>query len=194
MLFRDYRYVDGFPGYIVSNFGEVFSTKKGNVMQLKGRVTRKGYLSVGLYKKGDGGKFKTHNIHIAVGNAFIGKRTGELTFDHIDRDKLNNRADNIRLATKTEQTINRDMTKSNKSGFQNIRDYIDKRNGNEFYILEIDRNKKSLIWRKFKKTDYNLEDIVKIRDDTIAKYNHEVLLNKVHIQLIKHIRFYTCRY
>ena len=179
MLYRDYRYVDGYSGYIVSNFGEVFSTKRDKVRQLKGCANKEGYLNVSLC---DNNKPITHTIHALVGNAFIGLRTGGLSFDHIDRDKLNNRADNIQLATKSEQSVNRGIQKSNKSGFENICDY--KRYGYEYYRLDIVRNKKPLIWCKFKKTDYTLEDIVKIRDDTIAKYNHNVLLNKVHIELL----------
>tara|TARA_R110000796_G_scaffold7600_2_gene25900 strand:- start:476 stop:1003 length:528 start_codon:yes stop_codon:yes gene_type:complete len=174
----------------VSNFGEVFSTKRDKVRQLKGCANKEGYLNVGLC---DNNKPITHTIHALVGNAFIGLRTGGLSFDHIDRDKLNNRADNIQLATKTEQNINRDIGKNNKSGEKNIGNRFDKSNGNEFYILQIERNKKPLIRREFKKTDYNLEDVVKFRDDTIAKYDHTVLLNKVHIEMIKRIRSYTCR-
>ena len=63
----------------------------------------------------------------------------------------------------------------------------------ECYDLQIQKNKKTLIEKKFNKKKYTLEDIVKIRDDIIAKYDHTVLLNKVHIQLLKHIRFCTCR-
>jgi hypothetical protein len=155
------------------------------VIQLKACKDNVGYLNVGLCENG---KRKTVRIHALVGNAFIGERTDGLTFDHIDRDRLNNRADNIQLATRTEQIVNRTIQKSNKSGFKNIFDY--KHKGGDNYKLEIERNKKTLIRRYYKKTDYTLEDIVKIRDDTIAKYNHEVLLNKVHIELLKHIRSY----
>jgi hypothetical protein len=179
-MFRDYRYIENFPGYIISNFGEVFSIKGKKVRQLKTRL-RNGYLAIGL---SNNGKQISHNIHALVGNAFIGLRTGELTFDHIDRVKLNNRADNIRLATKAEQNDNRAMHKSNTSGFENIHDFIDKRYGYEYYRLQIERNKKTLIRQCYKKSDYTIEDVVKIRDDKIAKYNHEVCLNKVHLELL----------
>ena len=177
-MFRDYRYVENYPGYIISNFGEVFSTKRGNVKQLKSKLYNKGYLMLTLSKNN---KKTTHSIHALVGNAFIGLRTGGLSFDHIDRVKINNRADNIRLATNSEQNLNKGIQKRNKSGFQNICEY--KRNGTEYYKLEIKRNKKLIVDRRFRKTDYNIEDVAKIRDDVIAKYNHNVLLNKVHIEL-----------
>ena len=59
-MFRDYRYVENYPGYIISNFGEVFSTKRGNVIQLKGTDDGNGYLRVTL-------KNKNHKIHVLVG-------------------------------------------------------------------------------------------------------------------------------
>jgi len=173
-MFRDYRYVDGFPGYIVSNFGEVFSTKRKKVIQLKGTVDTFGYLRVTLSKNK---KQNIHKIHALVGNAFIGLRTGGLTFDHIDINKLNNRADNIRLATKSEQSIHRRMPKNNKTGEKHISQI------KKYYKLEITRNKKTIVHSNFRIDKYKIEDVVKIRDDILAKYNHEVLLNKVHIEL-----------
>ena len=179
MLYRDYRYVDGYSGYIVSNFGEIFSTKGKKVIQLKACLRNDGYLNVILCENC---KARNYAIHVLVGNAFIGLRTGEFTFDHIDRIRTNNRADNIQLATKSEQSENRGIQKNNKSGFENITNY--NHNGNEYYKLQIDRKKKSLIRQCYKKTDYNIEDVAKIRDDVLAKYNHEVCLNKVHIELL----------
>tara|TARA_R110000796_G_scaffold240932_1_gene362187 strand:- start:34 stop:597 length:564 start_codon:yes stop_codon:yes gene_type:complete len=181
-MYRDYRYIENYPGYIISNFGEVFSIKGKKVRQLKSSPNNNGYLMLTLSKNN---KHTTHSIHALVGNAFIGLRTGGLTFDHIDRIKINNRADNIRLATNSEQNLNKAIQKRNKSGFQNICEY--KRNGTEFYKLEIIRNKKLIVDRRFKISDYTIEDVAKIRDDIIAKYNHEVCLNKVHIELL-HVR------
>ena len=45
--------------------------------------------------------------HVAVALTFLGRRPSELhTVDHIDRDPLNNRVDNLRWATKYEQGAN----------------------------------------------------------------------------------------
>ena len=72
-----------------------------------------GYLQLGLLKNG---KRKTSKVHVLVGEAFIGLRTGEMTYDHIDRNNQNNRSDNLRLATKSEQGQNRNLLKNNKLG------------------------------------------------------------------------------
>ena len=123
LMFRDYRYVENYPGYIISNFGEVFSTKRGSGKQLKANP-RNGYLSIGLYKNGKG---KNHTIHALVGNAFIGLRNGEITFDHIDRDKSINNVVNLRWATPSENQQNTGLSKNNKLKIKNI-SYDESRN------------------------------------------------------------------
>ena len=176
LMFRDYRYVENYPGYIISNFGEVFSTKRGNVIQLKGTDDGNGYLRVTL-------KNKNHKIHVLVGEAFIGKRSNGKSYDHIDRNTKNNRVDNLRIATASIQCENRNVFKNNKLGVKNISLRTDKKDGWEYYRIRIQRNGKSLCEKRFAVTKYTIDDVIKIREDIIAKYNHEVLLNKVHTEL-----------
>ena len=154
--------VEGLEGrYSVSNYGRVYS-HFGKGRFLKPYPNNDGYLRVSLQKDGN----KSHRIHILVGNAFIGKREGELTFDHYpDRNKQNNKASNIRLATKSEQVINQKTRCTNKLGEKNICIYIDKRNGNVFYHIKITRKGKGVFQKRLNVEKYNLEDAVKLRDD-----------------------------
>ena len=157
-IFKD---VEGYEGrYSVSN-GRVYS-HIGKGRFLKPYTDKKnGYLQVGLCKNG---KLKTNRIHILVGNAFVGKRKDEMTFDHIDRNKLNNKACNLRLATKSEQVINRNILKNNKLGEKNI--CIDK---NKYYFINIKRNGKKMFYKRLHIDKFSLDDAVKIRDEFLNK-------------------------
>ena len=65
----------------------------------------------------DGKRQKVHNL---VAEAFLGPRPSSThTVDHIDRDVANNRVENLRWASKTEQVANRALPK-NKAGSRPI--------------------------------------------------------------------------
>ena len=166
-MFLDYRRIEGYEDYIISNRGEVYSTIKYKGTEWRERkqnVNSNGYKQLGLWKN----KIPTtYTIHILVGNAFIGKRKGEMTFDHIDRNKLNNRADNIRLATKTEQQINQKIKKNNTSGEKNITTFANK-SGNQYWKIQINRNKQILYNNKLSKKKFSLEDAVRIRNEFLS--------------------------
>ncbi len=52
---------------------------------------------------------------------------GEITVDHIDRDSLNNRRENLRLATQREQILNQKLRRDNTSNLRGVS--YDKTNG-----------------------------------------------------------------
>ena len=146
--------------YAISNMGRVYSHITNRI--LKGIPNKKGYLKVNLRKDGIR---KTIAIHVLVGNAFIGKREGELpTFDHIDINNQNNCADNIRLATRSEQSINRTIFKNNKTGYKNISIRVNR------YIIQIRRNKKIVFDKSYPKKDYTLEQVVEERNRFLEDY------------------------
>jgi len=174
MLYRDYRRIEGYEDYIISNYGEVISLKHGKSRIIKLQPTTKGYLGLSLYKDD---KRTQRKIHILVGNAFIGERTGKLTFDHIDRDKTNNRADNIRLATPEEQAINKGIYKNNKLRLQNIS--IQKKSDTySFYRINIKRNGKNFV-KSLNIKKYTLEDAIKIRDVQMEKLKSNANENEI---------------
>ena len=145
--------------YAISNMGRVYSHITNRI--LKGSPNKKGYLIVILCK--DGIRKKVC-IHILVGNAFIGKREGGLEFDHIDRNNQNNCADNIRLATRSEQQINQKLRCTNKTGYKNIRI-----NGNS-YRVQIRRNGELVFDKSYPKKDYTLEQVVEERNRFLDNY------------------------
>ena len=160
-MFLDYRRIVGFPDYIISNYGIVYSTKFGKVREMKPSYDKDGYKYVCLYKNG---VRKMLTVHSLVGNAFVGKREGEMTFDHWpDRTRTNNRADNIRLATLLQQAHNKGIQKNNKLGEKHICTTF--KPGYEYYAIQINRNKKIVFHKLLNKKKYTLEDAIKERDD-----------------------------
>ena len=167
-MLLDYRRVEGFPDYIISNNGIVWSTKYGKVIERKTDFSPNGYKQVSLCKDG---KQKTVTVHALVGIHFVGPRIGELTYDHWpDRTKTNNRANNIRLATKSEQSENQKTRKTNKLGEKNICTYIDKKGGREYYVVKFKHNSKIIFRKQLNKKKYTLEDAIKVRDDFLLTY------------------------
>jgi len=145
--------------YAVSNMGRVYSHI--NNIILKGNPNNQGYLLVDLRKHG---YRKTICIHILVGNAFVGLREGEMTFDHIDRNNQNNCADNIRLSTRSEQQINQKLRCTNTTGEKNITII------NNSYRIQIRRNTKIVFQKHFAKKDYTLEQVVEERNRFLDNY------------------------
>ena len=93
--------------YCVSNFGRVKSVTKVNNIErfLKGTDAGNGYLRVQIDKK-------LILIHHLVAYAFLGPRPDGLVIDHFDRNSLNNKANNLRYVTYTENNRNTDRYRS----------------------------------------------------------------------------------
>lgn len=89
-------------GYRVSNLGRVMSTKYGERL-VQGVAVANGYLYVTLPDPAR----RMIQLHRAVARLFAAPRPGATEVDHIDRDKHNNRADNLRWVTHTENMRNR---------------------------------------------------------------------------------------
>ena len=165
-MFRDYRRIEGYPDYIVSNYGEVYSTKKhySSLWRKMKQTQHRNYMAVSFWISK--GKVKTFKVHTLVGNAFVGKREGEMTYDHIDKNCLNNRADNIRLATRSEQRINTKLNKNNKLNQRNI-SLIHNKN-TSYYHISFRRNKKIVFSKILNKKKFSLDDAIKVRDEFLT--------------------------
>jgi hypothetical protein len=96
-----FKEIVGYPGYAISNLGNVKNTRTGLV--LKPGVSPHGYLKVTLYKDG---KRINHSIHRLAANAFIANADNKRCVDHIDGCVTNNRIENLRWATDSENRHN----------------------------------------------------------------------------------------
>lgn len=97
-----FKSIKGYEGlYEISDKGRVRSNynRLSGSRILKNMLANNGYYMVFLYK---GGKGKHITVHSLVAEAFLGYvRDGKRDFvvDHIDKDKLNNHLENLRIVS-----------------------------------------------------------------------------------------------
>ena len=106
--------IDNFPDYLIFSDGKVFSKKRNKF--LKEGTLKSGYKQVGLWKNG---KRKCFYIHRLIGIHYIPNPENKYSIDHINRDRSDNRIENLRWATHLEQCENQKencMFNTNKSG------------------------------------------------------------------------------
>ena len=116
--------IPGFPDYSLHRYGDndfrVWSKPRVDALGHKRRgkylrsyLQKKGYLTFSL---SNNGVEQFSSIHRIVCLAFHPNLEKKAEVDHIDREKLNNRPENLRWATRTEQLDNRGMYSNNTSG------------------------------------------------------------------------------
>jgi len=104
MIKEEWKVVEGFEDYEISNLGRVKSLKFGKEKILKYSNTFNNYNSIGLFKNKKSYRF---NIHQLVAIAFLNhKPCGyEVVVDHINDDIKDNRVENLQLITQRDNTF-----------------------------------------------------------------------------------------
>jgi hypothetical protein len=91
--------IEDFPGYFITESGEVISTVYGKTRILKGYVVPKGYRTVGLSTNDKRSDKRAHRL---VAQAYLSNYSETLEVNHIDCNKLNNCVDNLEMCTRLE--------------------------------------------------------------------------------------------
>jgi hypothetical protein len=98
----------GIQKYAISNIGNIKGAD--GIRLLKPYYNRKGYINIDLYNNG----IRKHKkIHQLVLEAFVGPRPNGFDIDHINRIRDDNRLENLRYCSKSENNLNRCDTKPN---------------------------------------------------------------------------------
>ena len=78
-------------------------------------INTNGYKIISLFRDG---KQYCKSIHRLLGLTYIPNPENKKCIDHIDRNKLNNKLDNLRWATHSENNKNVGLKKNNKTGIK----------------------------------------------------------------------------
>lgn len=153
----DYIDIVGFEGlYKINRNGDICN-KVGYKMK---PIQRGKYMTISLKK----GKYHHLLIHRLLGLTFILNPENHPIIDHINRNPLDNRLENLRWTTYFVNNQNASLNKCNTSGEKNISKYFKKDTDNEYYEIKIECNgKKHKKWLNSAK--YTLEDAVEWRNN-----------------------------
>ena len=97
---EEWRIVEEFPEYEVSNQGRIRNKNKKILSPLN---HTNGYLAICFGRK------NRRLIHRVVGKAFLQEEQDKIEIDHINRDKKDNRATNLRWVTRSENNSNKGL-------------------------------------------------------------------------------------
>ncbi|CAL6006049.1 Conserved_hypothetical protein [Hexamita inflata] len=108
-----YKFVPMYPNYLISNFGQLINIKSEQQIGL-GKNSSEGYFMATL--SNEFGR-KSFDVHQLVALAFIGPCPTGFEIDHISRDKLDNRATNLRYVSKSDNLKNRTIYKGHPAEY-----------------------------------------------------------------------------
>lgn len=120
---EEWKIIEEFPEYSVSTYGRIRNTKKEYIRVPD--MNSKGYARLRLVRNG---KIIRKFVHRLVAECFLPNVENKPMVDHIDGNCCNNRLDNLRWATRSENMLNGKVRKDKK--LTTLRNVI--KNGNHY--------------------------------------------------------------
>jgi hypothetical protein len=140
-----WRKIKSYPNYEISSYGKVKNLTTSENMKLRKRDDK--YIDVGLTKNGEQ---KNELLHRLVAKAFCKKQPGEIEVDHKDKNRSNNKSDNLRWVSGSDNQRNKGIAKNNSSGVPGV--FFDKEKqcwiGN-YYSIDQKQKSKSFSVSKY---------------------------------------------
>ena len=159
----------------IQNFHPYQISTKGNVRGYTGRVMKPyldphGYFSFKLRKDG---KYTKKYLHCLLAECFLPNPMNKPLVDHINRNRLDNRIENLRWCTTTENVWNTDRHDQEMYGiywYENRQSYLVK--------LKLHNKQRYVGWRK------SLDDAKLIRDQAKHRLQAELdALNELPLEI-----------
>ena len=152
--------IKDYENYIIFEDGVIINTKTGREMKIK--IDKYGYKVIGL---SNGIKRKFFTIHRLIALAYIPNPNNKPQVDHINRNTQDNRIENLRWATISENAINR--CRPTNTGKQFIFKSI-RKNRNDKYVFNIQRPELKHNYR-----NKDLQIVIEYRNKFCAENNIE---------------------
>ena len=116
---EQWKQIPGYDEYDVSSLGRVRSRKFGGerILRINTNYSKKGYRGIMLSKEG---KVKMLQISRLLAQSFIPNPEGLPEVDHIDKDRTNDKLENLRWCTRSQNLLNTRKRSTNKSGIKGI--------------------------------------------------------------------------